>query len=77
MKLTPTVVVQIGALICTTGTLLLSRLPMSPHEIAFLRALIAVILGLFFMQIGYAQSLRNKMKAEMETRPPPRDKPES
>jgi uncharacterized membrane protein YczE len=69
MKLTSTVVVEIGALICLSGTLLLARLDLSPHEMAFLRALIAVVIGLFFMQIGYAQSLRQKAGSEPEERP--------
>jgi uncharacterized protein YacL len=76
MRLTATVVVEIGALICLSGTLLLAELELSPHEIAFLRALVAIILGLFFMQIGYAQSLREKQRSEPEERPKNRHNPE-
>ncbi len=76
MKLSPTVVVQIGALICVCGVLLLARLELSSHEIAFLRALVAIILGLFFIQIGYAQTLRETMMRDPEKRPPLRDDPE-
>lgn len=76
MKLTPTVVVQIGALIGTFGTLLLARMDLSPHEAEFLRALALVILGLFFTQIGYAQSLRGKSTDDSEKRPEQRDHPE-
>jgi hypothetical protein len=76
MRLTATVVVEIGALICLTGTLLLARLELSPHEIAFLRALVVVVFGLFFMQIGYAQSLRQKPGSEPEERPKNRHNPE-
>ena len=76
MKLTPTVVVQIGALICLSGTLLLATLELSPNERAFLRALVAVVIGLFFMQIGYAQSLREKQRSEPEERPKTSHNPE-
>lgn len=76
MRLTATVVVEIGALISLTGTLLLARLELSPHEMAFLRALIAVLIGLFFMQIGYAQSLREKAEDKPEERPNNRHNPE-
>jgi hypothetical protein len=73
MKLTATTVVLIGALICLTGTFLLARLDLSPEQQNFLRALVAVILGLFFMQVGYAQCLRDKLVREMAKHRPPVD----
>jgi hypothetical protein len=76
MKLTPTVVVQIGALIGAIGTLLLARMDLSPHEADFLRGVALVILGLFFTQIGYAQSLREKPEADAQMHPKHRDNPE-
>jgi hypothetical protein len=76
MRLTATVVVEIGALICLTGALMLAKLELSPHEMAFLRALIAVVIGLFFMQIGYAQSLRQQPGSEPDERPKNRNNPE-
>jgi hypothetical protein len=57
MRITPTVVVEVGALICVTGALLLSRLELSPHEILLVRAVTAIVIGALFIQIGYAQSL--------------------
>ena len=76
MKLTPTVVVQFGALICAWGTLLLSRLELSPHEIDLVHALIAIVLGFFYIQIGYAGSLSQKPADDPQKRTPPRDKAE-
>jgi Na+/melibiose symporter-like transporter len=64
LKTMSPVVVQIGALICITGVLLLARLSLSPHERLFVHALVAVMLGLFFMQIGYAQSLRERVRRD-------------
>ena len=60
MKLTPTVVVQIGAFVSISGTLLMTLHERSPHELVFFRAFAAITLGLFFIQIGYAQSLSEK-----------------
>lgn len=77
MKFTATIVVEIGALICVFGVLLMRTIELSPHEVAFLRALVGIIVGLFFIQIGYAQSLREKTAEKPERRPDPRsDNPE-
>jgi len=76
MKLTPTIVVQFGALICAWGTLQLSRLELQPHEIALVRALIAIVLGLFYIQIGYAGCLSQKPTDNPKKRPTTRDKTE-
>jgi hypothetical protein len=73
MKLTPTLVVEIGALVAVSGVLLLTTVQLSATEIAFLRALSAIILGLFFMQIGYAQSLRERTLGELDKRRLPPD----
>jgi len=66
MKLTPTLVVEIGALIAISGVLLLTTIQLSPTEIALLRALSAIIIGILFMQIGYAQSLRERIMRELD-----------
>ena len=71
MKLTATVVVELGSVIALVGSLLLARLNVSPEETEFLRALVIVILGLFFIQIGYAQYLREKLLGDLEKRRPP------
>lgn len=76
MKLTPTVVVQIGAFISISGTLLMTALELSPHEIVFFRALAASILGLFFIQIGYAQSLSEKIADDLKKDRAPNDSEE-
>jgi hypothetical protein len=76
MKLTAAAVFQVGALICVTGALLVARLALSPHEILLVRALVAIILGLFFIQIGYAQSQREEVIRDLEKRPAPSDNPE-
>ena len=60
MKLLPTIVVEIGALICLSGVLLLEKLELSPADMAFIRAMFAVIIGLFVVQVGYAQSLAER-----------------
>jgi hypothetical protein len=73
MKLTPTLVVEIGALAAVSGVLLLTTIQLSPNEIALLRALSAIVLGLFFMQVGYAQSLRERILAELDKRRLPPD----
>lgn len=73
MRFTPTVVVEIGAILTVTGVLLLERLDLPTSELHFLQALIAVVLGLFFIQIGYAQSLQAGTRNGGEKRRPPDD----
>jgi hypothetical protein len=76
IKITPTVVVQVGALICVTGVLLLSRLELSPHEILLVRALTALVIGTLFIQIGYAQSLCARLPDDPKKGPAPDDRAE-
>jgi hypothetical protein len=74
MKLTPTVIVELGSLVCLAGTLCLAGLDLSPEEKDSLRALVAVILGLFFMQIGYARYVSDALRGDLEKRRPPGDR---
>jgi hypothetical protein len=70
--MTPTVIVQTGALICGSGVLLMQTIELSADEITFLRALVAIVIGLFFIQVGYAQSLRENAARDPKKQLPPR-----
>jgi peptidoglycan biosynthesis protein MviN/MurJ (putative lipid II flippase) len=70
LKLTPAVVVEVGALICVSGVLLLVRLELSEHELLLVRTLAVILIGLLFIQIGYAQSLRERVVDDLKKRPP-------
>jgi hypothetical protein len=76
MKLTPTIVVEIGALIGVSGALMMVRIELSADQVAFLRALTAIIIGFFFIQVGYAQSLRERIEIKLMKQPPRPDNPE-
>jgi hypothetical protein len=69
--LTPTVVVELGAIVCTAGTLLLAKLDLSPEDRDLLRALAVVMVGFFFMAIGYAQSLHAEKTDGLKKPPSP------
>jgi hypothetical protein len=76
MKLTPTIVVMIGALIAVSGVLLLTTIRLSATEVAFLHALSAIVLGFCFIQVGYAQRLRERIMCELAKLYLPPDKQE-
>lgn len=76
MKLTPTIVVEIGALIAVAGALLLTTIQLSPTEVVFLRAFAAILIGFFLVQIGYVQSIREKITGKLDARHVPPDKRE-
>jgi len=76
MKVTPAVLCPIGAAICVSAVTVLWSLDLLYADTVLVRVLGSIMLGCFLVQIGYAQSLREKRTGDPEKLPKRRDNSE-